>query len=91
MAVNHAAISKVSEKCGKGLNELNCLLHLLDMMASSCRSAVKHMDTGRGELFGKDCLAGNQVLSINKFRYKAGKGDTKGFVTLLIDTNGAIV
>ena len=85
VAADHAAISKVSEKWGKSLNELNCHLHPLDTMASSCRSALKQMETGRGELFGKDCLAGNLVLSINKFRYKAGKGDPKGFVTFLID------
>jgi len=78
-------ILKHSEKWGKGLNELNCHLHPLDTMASSCRSALKHMETGRGELFGKDCLAGNLVFLINKFRHKAGKGDPKGFVTFLID------
>ena len=31
--------------------------------------------SGRGQLFGKDCLAGNLVVQINKFRYKDGKGD----------------
>lgn len=83
VSVNHAAIRKVNETWGKTLNELNCHLHPLDTIASTCRSALKSLESTRGHLFGKDCMAGNLVLQINKFRYKDGKGDPKGFKTFL--------
>jgi hypothetical protein len=85
VAVNHASIRKINENWGKTLNELNCHLHPLDTIASSCRSALKSLETAKGQLFGKDCIAGNLVLQINKFRYKDGKGDPKGFLTFLND------
>ena len=75
--VNHAAIRKVNENWGKTLNELNCHLHPLDTIASSCRSTLKVLETCKGHLFGKDCFAGNIVLQINKLRYKDGKGYPK--------------
>ena len=71
---------------GKPLNELNCNLHPLDTIATSCRSALKSLVTQRGQLYGNDCIAGNIVLQINKFRYKDGKGDPKGFTTFLCDS-----
>ena len=70
---------------GKHLNELNCHLHPLDTIATSCRSALKSLEEKKGQLYGKDCIAGNIVLQINKFRYKDGKGDPKGFTTFLDD------
>ena len=85
VAVNHAAISKVNETWGKVLNELNCHLHPLDTIASSCRSTLKKLQSSEGRLYGKDCHAGNLLLAINKFRYKDGKGDPKGFKTFLDD------
>ena len=84
-AVNHSTIQKLGETWGKSLNELNCNLHPLDTIASSCRSALKSLMTQRGQLYGKDCIAGNVVLQINKFQYKNGKGDPKGFTTFLCD------
>ena len=83
VVVNHSAIVKVNESWEKTLNELNCHLHPLDSIASSCRSALKGLDPCKGQLYGKDCLAGNIVLQVNKFRYKDGKGDPKGFVVFL--------
>ena len=89
--VNHAAIRKVNENWGKTLNELNCHLHPLDTIASSCRSTLKVLETCKGHLFGKDCFAGNIVLQINKLRYKDGKGYPKIslaiFMTFLSDSN----
>ncbi|KAK6183204.1 hypothetical protein SNE40_010731 [Patella caerulea] len=84
-AVNHSTIQKLGETWGKSLNELNCNLHPLDTIATTCRSALKSLETQRGTLYGKDCIAGNVVLQINKFRYKDGKGDPKGFTTFLRD------
>lgn len=85
VAVNHASIAKVNESWGKTLNELNCHLHPLDTIASTCRSSLKSLETSKGKLYGNDCLAGNIVLQMNKFRYKDGKGDPKGFTTFLDD------
>ena len=87
VVVNHAAIRKVNENWDKTLNELHCHLHPLDTIASSCRSTLKALETCSGCLFGNDCFAGNIVLQTNKFRYKDGKGDPKGFVTFLDDHN----
>ena len=61
VAVNHCTIQKLEETWGKSLNELNCHLHPLDTVASSCRSALELLETVKGQLFGKDCLAGNLV------------------------------
>ena len=85
VAANHAAIAKLEEMWGKHLNELNCHLHPLDTIATSCRSALKSLEEIKGQLYGKDCIAGNIVLQMNKFRYKDGKGDPKGFTTFLDD------
>ena len=85
VAVNHAAIQKINETWDKSLNELNCHLHPLDTIASSCRAALKALETEKGQLYGKDCMAGNLVLQMNKMRYKDGKGDPKGFTTFLDD------
>jgi len=85
--VNHAAIQRISESWGKPLNELNCHLHPIDTIASSCRTALKTLETSKGHVFGKDCMAANIVLQMNKLRYKDGKGDPKGFTTFLEDVN----
>ena len=85
--VNHAAIECFKQRWGKELNELNYHLHPLDTIASVCRSALKALETETGTLFGKDCMAANIVLQMNKMRYKDGKGDPKGFVTFLDDNN----
>lgn len=90
VAANHATINKVNESWGKTLNELNCHLHPLDTIASSCRSALKSLETSEGvqtSLFGRDCVAANIVVQVNKFRYKDGKGDPKGFKSFLREHN----
>ena len=70
---------------GKSLNELNCHLHPLNTIISSCPSSLKNLETVKGQLFGKDCLAGNIVYQVNRLRYKDGKGDPKGFKVFLDD------
>ena len=70
VAANHAAIEKVKEMWGKHLNHLNCHLHPLDTTATSCRSALKSLEESKGQLYGKDCIAGNIVLQMIKLRYK---------------------
>ena len=84
-AANHAAITVVNREWGKYLNELNCHLHPLDSVASSVRAALKKLEESRGSLFGKDCLAANVILQMNKLRYKNSKGDPRGFVAFLDD------
>lgn len=85
-AANHAAIRVVNREWGKTLNELNCHLHPLDSISSSVRSALKqHEETSQGKVFGKDCLAANVILQMNKLRYKNAKGDPRGFVAFLDD------
>ena len=49
VAVNHATVTKVNESRGKTFNELNCHLHPLDTIASSCRSALKSVETTKGQ------------------------------------------
>ena len=66
---------------------LICRLHLLDTIASTCRSALKSLKTAKGDLFGKDCIAGNLVIQVNKLCCKDGKGDPKGFKTYLQDND----
>ena len=85
VVVNHAAITRVCKVWGKNLNELNCHLHPLDTIATATKASLTPCEPEKGQLFGKDCIAGNLVLQINKFRYKDGKGDPKGFVTFLDD------
>ena len=75
-------IEKVEEMWGKLLNELNCLLHPFE---HNCRSALKSLEESKGQLYGKDCIAGNIVLQMNKLRYKDGKGDPKGFTSFMDD------
>eukprot|EP00112_Aurelia_sp_Birch-Aquarium-sp1_P010535 Seg2246.2 transcript_id=Seg2246.2/GoldUCD/mRNA.D3Y31 product="hypothetical protein" protein_id=Seg2246.2/GoldUCD/D3Y31 len=89
VAANHAAVRVINDYWGKSLNELNCHLHPLDSVSSCCRSALKKEDGTQGTLFGKDCIAGNIVLQVNKLRYKDGKGDPQGFVTFLDRNNMA--
>ena len=82
-AVNHATIVRVCEMWGKTLNELNCHLQPLDTTGSATRSALRGIESGKGKLFGSDCIAANVVLQMNKFRYKDGKGDPRGFPNFL--------
>ena len=82
-ATNHATIRLVNTQWGKTLNEMNCHLHPLDSFTTSCRSALKSLEDTTGNVFGRDCLAANFVLGMNKLRYKDGKGDPRGFVTFL--------
>ena len=84
VTVNHATIRKINETWWKSLNELNCHLHPLNTIVSSCPS-LKNLETVKGQLFGKDCLAGNIVYQVNRLRYKDGKGDPKGFKIFLDD------
>ena len=80
--VNHSTIQKVCETWGKNLNKINCNLHPLETIATSCRSVLKSSEKESSSLFGCDCMAGNIVLAMNKLRYKDGKGDPKGFVKI---------
>ena len=86
-AVNHATIVCLENTWGIHLNELNCHLHPLDTIASSSRSALKEAEPRVliKKLFGTECMAVQLVLSINKFRFKDGRGDPKGFTTALLD------
>ena len=83
--VNHATIQRLELNWRKTLNELNCHLHPLDTIASSMRTTLKSeepQDSSK-KLFGFDCMAHQLILAFNKFRYKDGKGDPKGFVSAL--------
>nr|XP_047135654.1 uncharacterized protein LOC124812735 [Hydra vulgaris] len=83
VATNHATVTKLNLVWQKPFNELNCHLHPLDTMTSSCKSSLKALETSKGKLFGRDCIAANIVVQLNKLRYKDAKGDPKGFVTFL--------
>ena len=83
--VNQATVRKVNETWNKNLNQLNCHLHPLDTIASTCRSTLKSLETAKGSVFGNDCIVANTVLQVNKLRYKDGKGDPKAFKTFLQD------
>jgi hypothetical protein len=54
---------------------------------SSSRSTLKEAEPRVliKKLFGTECMAVQLVLSINKFRFKDGRGDPKGFTTGLLD------
>ncbi|XP_065678571.1 uncharacterized protein LOC136093528 [Hydra vulgaris] len=80
VATNHATVTKLNNLWQKSLNELNCHLHPLDTITSACKSSLKALETSQGNLFGKNCVAANIVVQLNKLRYKDGKGDPKGFV-----------
>ena len=71
VAANHAAIRII---------KLHCNLHSLVSISTCCRVALKGEEIDHRSLYGKDCVAGNIVLQINKLRYKDGKSDPKGFV-----------
>lgn len=83
--VNHATIRQLGLSWRKTLNELNCHIHPLDTIAIKTRSTLKALepaDVGK-KLWGTKCLSHQLVLAINKFRYKDGRGDPKGFTTYL--------
>lgn len=79
--VNHATIQRLELNWRKRLNELNCHLHPLDTIASSVRTALKANEPPDlvKKLYSNDCISHALVLGINKFRYKDGRGDPKGF------------
>ena len=84
VAANHAAIELVNSSWHKTLNELNCHLHPLDTIATKTRAALKQCEHNvAGKVWGKGCIAGNIVLQMNKMQYKNGKGDPRGFTTLI--------
>ena len=64
---NHATIKKLNLAWNKTFNELNCHLHPLETFSSSCRSALKVIETEKGKLFGSDCMAGNIAVQLNNF------------------------
>lgn len=84
-SVNHATIQRLELNWRKKLNELNCHLHPLDTIASSMRTSLKACEPPDivKKIFGSDCISHQLVLAINKFRYKDGKGDPKGFTSAL--------
>lgn len=84
-AVNHATIERLQLSWRKTLNELNCHLHPLETIATSTRSVLKAMEPANIDkrLWGTECLAHQLVLAVNKFRYKDGRGDPKGFKSYL--------
>nr|XP_047146751.1 uncharacterized protein LOC124819309 [Hydra vulgaris]XP_047146752.1 uncharacterized protein LOC124819309 [Hydra vulgaris]XP_047146753.1 uncharacterized protein LOC124819309 [Hydra vulgaris]XP_047146754.1 uncharacterized protein LOC124819309 [Hydra vulgaris] len=84
VATNHATVSKLNLVWQKSLNELNCYLHPLDTMTSSCKSSLKALETSKGKLFGRDCIAANIVVQLNKLRYKDAKGIRELCVLALI-------
>ena len=83
--VNHATIQRLELSWRKSLNELNCHLHPLDTISSSIRSTLKECEPSPvpKKLFGSENIAHQLILAINKFRFKDGKGDPKGFVSAL--------
>ncbi|ELU17089.1 hypothetical protein CAPTEDRAFT_216396 [Capitella teleta] len=81
--VIQATVRLLDETWNRSLNQLNCHLHPLDTIASTCRSTLRKLEPSHGKLFGKDSIIGNLDLQINKLRYKDGKGDPKGFKNFL--------
>ena len=83
--VNHATIQRLELSWRKSLNELNCHLHPLDTISSSIRTTLKECEPSpvSKKLFGSESVAHQLILAINKFRFKDGKGDPKGFVSAL--------
>ena len=61
----------------------DCQSHL--PVASATRTALKNMADSRGKLFGKECIAANIALAVNKLKYKDDKGDHRGFIDFLED------
>ena len=84
-AVNHATIQQLELVWDKKLNELNCHLHPLDTIASSMRTALKSCEPSDlvKKLYGAECMSHQLILGMNKFRYKDGKGDPRGFISAL--------
>ena len=57
------------------MNELNCHLHPLDSIAKETRAALKTCEQNIvGKVWGRDFIAGNIVLAMNKLRFKMEKG-----------------
>ncbi|XP_065670114.1 uncharacterized protein LOC136088908 [Hydra vulgaris] len=83
VASNLATVTILNFFRQKLLNELNCHIHPMHTMTSSCKSSLKALETSKGKLFGRDCIAANNVLQLNKLRYEDAKGDLKGFISFL--------
>nr|XP_047145343.1 uncharacterized protein LOC124818449 isoform X1 [Hydra vulgaris] len=62
VSVNHLTIKKIGETWGKSLNELNCHLHPLDTIATSCRSALKSLELDSCKLYGNVNFLDNNKL-----------------------------
>ncbi|ELU14182.1 hypothetical protein CAPTEDRAFT_185504 [Capitella teleta] len=89
-STKYAAVELVNDLWKKQLVELNCHLHPLDSLASKTRAALKIDEKDHAltrKVFGHDCVAADVVLQFNKMRYKDGKGDPKGFVMFLTQSN----
>lgn len=87
-AANHAAIRLVCASWNKALNEPNCNLHPLETIASKTKLALKDIEKSldvTGKIKGKECIAANIVVQMNKMRYMDGKGDPRGFKSFLHD------
>ena len=82
-AVNSATVQKLCEAWDKSLNKLNCHLHPLETITTSCKKAVKFLEKERGTLLGNECIAANIVVAVNKLRFRDGKGDPRGFENFL--------
>ena len=85
VAANHTAITILDERLEKSLLELNCNVHPLDSISTTCRQALNNVAKQSGiksKCFGKDCPASNLILAITKLRYK-GKGDPSTFKCFL--------
>ena len=84
VATKHAAIQLLDISWNKSLNELNCHLHPLHSIAKETRTTLKTCEQNIVEkVWGRDYIAGNIVLAMNKLRFKNGKGDPRGFATFL--------
>ena len=84
-AVNHATIVRLENSWGTVFNELNCHVHPLATIATGSTKELKSLEPSalQKKLYGSDCLCLSLILSINKMRFKDGKGDPKGFRSAL--------
>ena len=80
-------ICLLNKSWNKSLNELKCHLHPLDTIATDTIAALKMCSEQNivGKVWGKDCIARNIVLAINKLRFKNGKGDLVDLQHFCID------
>ena len=72
------------------LLELKCNIHPLDGIAKKCTNILKAYDRDNNitsDTFGRDCCAVNFIITMNKMRFKQGKGDPSGFKQFLRQNN----